>query len=791
MLNVALEKKNYILSRITNKFDNSISLDKVYSEVVTKFYPIGNIIYNEKDIADKIYIVIKGEVSLEKTDISTKKSLKIIICSEGDVLGLESLSNINYFKCNSKEKKSIKIINLFKYKNTVMSYSTKCVVAHISITNILKNQDVVDFLLNLKKEKNKIIINEQSKRFKVNKLKDYFLKYSKKEIEQNINYNSNKNIAKNNKQLLIYSNNKFNLSIKNDLKKININAINIDKSVNYFVNLQNKKKTFNETNYYKNVICKNAFKNYNMSCSLFKKNKMKIDLNNSKNISMIESNNSLNNINLNNTLFDNKKTSNIIIENKYFQKYNNLTILNRVNKLNRQNRNRAFNNLNSLNKTIKSVNNKSKIKKNCFYITKSNDRSLNSSKIINDYSNDSNKQFIENASLDKIFKDKTFNTKSLIVNNKLNICKINDINNNYKKCDYLNKNKNTLSYFDKVSKSLNLSNIDIKNRPKSFNYNFKFNDNSIIQAFDVSLINKFEKLQISTVNTAIRNLTTIEGSLGLPKLEYSKKLSKLKNDHTSILKNSKLICNEINNNCKNDIIEKIIINKNNFNINKDCFESIENNLENEDKSISLIKNNSHLNKENLNLIFKPVYKDLENRYNYIYKDIGKNIKLFRKNNITYTLKGNNNLIELPKSSNISIKRDTNNSISTTYYLKNNISFRSLNTISSESFIKIKENNKGISLLNNNSNTSTNKYKDNKSKCIDFNNLIKQKNVVKSLLLIENQTNNNIRLLNTNIKTTKNKSNYINLFNPKNLLNNNIYTGKFNIPLIHNKLKIKN
>ena len=59
MLAVALEKKQFVLSRFIETFSNTINLDKFYKELVTKFYPLYNVIYKENQEADRVYLVIR------------------------------------------------------------------------------------------------------------------------------------------------------------------------------------------------------------------------------------------------------------------------------------------------------------------------------------------------------------------------------------------------------------------------------------------------------------------------------------------------------------------------------------------------------------------------------------------------------------------------------------------------------------------------------------------------------------------------------------------------------------
>lgn len=187
MLQAENDKKNFVLSHFSN--GDFFEIEKIYSDMVMKFYNKGDVVIDSNQYADRIYLILQGECSLNMR--IEKKMRRIFLSSKGDLLGLESLSNLYNEKHqnnkNTNNDYTYNTDNDYYYKYKIVSETYNCILISIGINNLkkVKSTKVINYLFEIKKRKEKINLYMRNQR------NLSFLEMTKRHKEMN-NRTSNK-----------------------------------------------------------------------------------------------------------------------------------------------------------------------------------------------------------------------------------------------------------------------------------------------------------------------------------------------------------------------------------------------------------------------------------------------------------------------------------------------------------------------------------------------------------------------------------------------------------------------
>ena len=241
--------KNSFVKNFTifKKFDNII-IEKYLEKKMTKLFPdTGEIIISNKDNADSIFIIYKGNCSL-----NIGENCDAIILGQDNIFGIESLNNIDEKGVLLDNKYLYNIIN--KSPNSIiLKFSIKNL--HLPIINDLKEKlipsliernDIIQKHEKMKENlKNKLVKKYQSLEGKKNRKKLLISDYKEisSEIAENSYYNEIKNLIQlkkslNDKRKFLHKNSCF--SMKNIINKGNL--IDKMKKSNSYINILENNK---------------------------------------------------------------------------------------------------------------------------------------------------------------------------------------------------------------------------------------------------------------------------------------------------------------------------------------------------------------------------------------------------------------------------------------------------------------------------------------------------------------------------------------------------------------------
>lgn len=165
-----LAKKKFIITHLNpSESPNTLTFDKFYKALGTKFFMKGEVIFTNNDFAEKIFLIFKGECCIVKEDKKTKQQINVLKCSIGDVCGLEALE---YHPTKNK----------CKYNNTLVSSSLNTIIIFCYYNKIMKNKDTIEYLRSMETRKEqlihffyderKIILEKKKKILGMEKVKD-------------------------------------------------------------------------------------------------------------------------------------------------------------------------------------------------------------------------------------------------------------------------------------------------------------------------------------------------------------------------------------------------------------------------------------------------------------------------------------------------------------------------------------------------------------------------------------------------------------------------------------------
>ena len=237
---------------IFQTFDN-LTIEKYIENRITKLFPeTGEIIISNKDIANAIFIIYKGNCSL-----NIGKNVDLMILGEDNLFGIESLNNLDEEGNLMNNKYLYNIIN--KSPNTIiLKFSINKL--HKSIINDLKTHLIPSLLerkdILQKQEKMKIDLKSklvkkynslEGEKFKKKLLLTFYKEYSSEEAEKSYNKEYN-NIRQqqqflNDKQKFLHKNSYF---IMKNIKKKKYLFDNIKKSDSCSNLLDNNKNSISD-----------------------------------------------------------------------------------------------------------------------------------------------------------------------------------------------------------------------------------------------------------------------------------------------------------------------------------------------------------------------------------------------------------------------------------------------------------------------------------------------------------------------------------------------------------------
>ena len=211
---------------IFQTFDNS-TIEKYKENKMTKLFPeTGELIISNKDIANAIFIIYKGNCSL-----NIGKNFDLMVLGEDNLFGIESLNNLDEQGNSMNNKYLYNIIN--KSPNTII-FKFSINKFHKSIINDLKTQLIPSLLerndILQKQEKMKIDLKSklvkkynslEGEKFKKKLLLTFYKEFSPEEVEKSYNKEYNNIIQQqqflNDKQKFMHKNSYF--IMKNIIKK--------------------------------------------------------------------------------------------------------------------------------------------------------------------------------------------------------------------------------------------------------------------------------------------------------------------------------------------------------------------------------------------------------------------------------------------------------------------------------------------------------------------------------------------------------------------------------------------